>query len=306
MTDNLNLSKEILTEYFGDNEQDFKKRNQVGEVWRRMRKNKTAMLGLAVIIIFALLAIFADFICSYDTMAIKQNVSIRLQTSSSEHWFGTDTYGRDVFARVIHGGRISLSVGFVSVAISSLFGGLLGAAAGLYGGKVDNMIMRFMDAVVSIPSMLLTLALVAALGHGIRNLLIAITIGQIPAFTRVVRASVLSVAGQDFIESARSYGTGTFRIIYRHIIPNAIGPIIVQATMSIAGTILQISGLSFLGMGIEAPAPEWGSMLAEARPIMRSSPHLVVFPGMAIVLATLAMNLIGDGLRDALDPKLKD
>ncbi|MCI9217456.1 MAG: ABC transporter permease [Dorea sp.] len=306
MTDNLNLSKEILAEYFGDNEQDFKKRNQVGEVWRRMRKNKTAMLGLAVIIIFALLAIFADFICSYDTMAIKQNVSIRLQTSSSEHWFGTDTYGRDVFARVIHGGRISLSVGFVSVAISSLFGGLLGAAAGLYGGKVDNMIMRFMDAVVSIPSMLLTLALVAALGHGIRNLLIAITIGQIPAFTRVVRASVLSVAGQDFIESARSYGTGTFRIIYRHIIPNAIGPIIVQATMSIAGTILQISGLSFLGMGIEAPAPEWGSMLAEARPIMRSSPHLVVFPGMAIVLATLAMNLIGDGLRDALDPKLKD
>ncbi len=306
MTDNLNLSKEILAEYFGDNEQDFKKRNQVGEVWRRMRKNKTAMLGLAVIIIFALLAIFADFICSYDTMAIKQNVSIRLQTSSSEHWFGTDTYGRDVFARVIHGGRISLSVGFVSVAISSLFGGLLGAAAGLYGGKVDNMIMRFMDAVVSIPSMLLTLALVAALGHGIRNLLIAITIGQVPAFTRVVRASVLSVAGQDFIESARSYGTGTFRIIYRHIIPNAIGPIIVQATMSIAGTILQISGLSFLGMGIEAPAPEWGSMLAEARPIMRSSPHLVIFPGMAIVLATLAMNLIGDGLRDALDPKLKD
>ena len=213
MTDNLNLSKEILAEYFGDNEQDFKKRNQVGEVWRRMRKNKTAMLGLAGIIIFALLAIFADFICSYDTMAIKQNVSIRLQTSSSEHWFGTDTYGRDVFARVIHGGRISLSVGFVSVAISSLFGGLLGAAAGLYGGKVDNMIMRFMDAVVSIPSMLLTLALVAALGHGIRNLLIAITIGQVPAFTRVVRASVLSVAGQDFIESARSYGTGTFRII---------------------------------------------------------------------------------------------
>ncbi len=306
MTGNLNLSKEILAEYFGDDEQDFKKRNQIGEVWRRMRKNKTAMLGLAVIIIFALLAIFAGFICDYDTMAIKQNVSIRLQTSSAEHWFGTDTYGRDVFARVIHGGRISLSVGFISVAISALIGGLLGATAGLYGGRADNMIMRFMDAIVSIPSMLLTLALVAALGHGIRNLLIAITIGQIPAFTRVVRASVLSVTGQDFVEAARSYGTGTFRIIYRHIIPNAIGPIIVQATMSIAGTILQISGLSFLGMGIEAPAPEWGSMLAEARPIMRSSPHLVIFPGMAIVLATLAMNLIGDGLRDALDPKLKD
>ncbi len=303
---NLNLSKEIMAEYFGDDEQNFKKRSQIGEIWRRMRKNKTAVLGLVIIAIFAFLAIFAGIICDYDSMAIHQNIAERLQGPSAVHWFGTDTYGRDVFARVIHGGRISLSVGFISVSISALFGGLLGATAGLYGGKVDNLIMRFMDAVVSIPSMLLTLALVAALGHGIRNLLIAITIGQIPAFTRIVRASVLSVSSQEFVESARSYGTSTFRIIYRHIIPNAIGPIIVQATMSIAGTILQISGLSFLGMGIEAPAPEWGSMLSEARPIMRSSPHLVMFPGMAIVLAALAMNLIGDGLRDALDPKLKD
>ena len=304
--DNLNLNKDIMAQYFGDDSQSFEKRNQIGEIWRRMCKNKTAMLGLVIIVIFALLAIFADFICDYDTMAIKQDVSIRLQGPSAEHWFGTDNYGRDVFARIIHGGRISLSVGFISVGISALIGGLLGATAGLYGGRVDNLIMRFMDAVVSIPSMLLTLALVAALGHGIRNLLIAITIGQVPAFTRIVRASVLSVAGQEFVESARSYGTGTFRIIWRHIIPNAIGPIIVQATMSIAGTILTISGLSFLGMGIEAPAPEWGSMLSEARLIMRSHPHLVMFPGMAIVLSALAMNLVGDGLRDALDPKLRD
>lgn len=304
--DNLNLSKEIMAEYFGDDSQSFEKRSQIQEIWRRFRKNKTAMLGLGIILIFALLAIFADFICDYDTMAIAQDVTIRLQTPSAEHWFGTDTYGRDVFARVIHGGRISLSVGFIAVSISAVIGGLLGAAAGLYGGKVDNLIMRFMDAVTSIPSMLLTLALVAALGHGIRNLLIAITIGQIPAFTRVVRASVLQVSGQEFVESARSYGTSTFRIIYRHIIPNAIGPIIVQATMSIAGTILTISGLSFLGMGIEAPQPEWGSMLSEARQIMRSSPHLVTFPGMAIVLSALAMNLVGDGLRDAMDPKLRD
>ncbi len=304
--DNLNINKDIMEQYYGNDNQSYEKRSQIGEIWRRMRKNKTAMLGLAIIIIFALLAIFADFICDYDTMAIQQDVKIRLQTPSAEHWFGTDNFGRDVFARVIHGGRISLSVGFIAVSISALIGGLLGATAGLYGGKVDNLIMRFMDAVVSIPSMLLTLALVAALGHGIRNLLIAITIGQIPAFTRIVRASVLSVSGQEFVESARSYGTGTFRIIWRHIIPNAIGPIIVQATMSIAGTILQISGLSFLGMGIEAPTPEWGSMLAEARAIMRSSPHLVLFPGMAIVLSALAMNLVGDGLRDALDPKLRD
>ena len=304
--DNLNLNKDIMAQYFGDDSQSFEKRNQIGEIWRRMCKNRTAMLGLVIIVIFALLAIFADFICDYDTMAIKQDVSIRLQGPSAEHWFGTDNYGRDVFARIIHGGRISLSVGFISVGISALIGGLLGATAGLYGGRVDNLIMRFMDAVVSIPSMLLTLALVAALGHGIRNLLIAITIGQVPAFTRIVRASVLSVAGQEFVESARSYGTGTFRIIWRHIIPNAIGPIIVQATMSIAGTILTISGLSFLGMGIEAPAPEWGSMLSEARQIMRSHPHLVMFPGMAIVLSALAMNLVGDGLRDALDPKLRD
>lgn len=304
--DNLNLSKEVMAEYFGDDSQSFEKRSQIREIWRRFRKNKTAMVGLIIIIIFALLAIFADFICDYDEMAITQNVKIRLQTPNAEHWFGTDNFGRDVFARVIHGGRISLSVGFIAVSISACLGGMLGATAGLYGGKVDNIIMRFMDAVTSIPSMLLTLALVAALGHGIRNLLIAITIGQIPAFTRVVRASVLQVSGQEFIESARSYGTGTFRIIYRHIIPNAVGPIIVQATMSIAGTILTISGLSFLGMGIEAPAPEWGSMLSEARSIMRSSPHLVIFPGMAIVLSALAMNLVGDGLRDAMDPKLRD
>lgn len=295
-----------MDKYFGDESQNFQKRSQVGEIWRRMRKNKTAMLGLVIITIFALLAIFADFICDYDAMAIKQDISIRLQSPSAEHWFGTDNYGRDVFARIIHGGRVSLSVGFIAVSISALIGGLLGATAGLYGGKIDNIIMRFMDAVVSIPSMLLTLALVAALGHGIDKLLIAITIGQIPAFTRIVRASVLSVAGQEFVESARSYGTGTFRVIWRHIIPNAVGPIIVQATMSIAGTILTISGLSFLGMGIEAPAPEWGSMLSEARQNMRSYPYLVMFPGMAIVLSALAMNLVGDGLRDALDPKLRD
>lgn len=304
--DIINLSKEIMAEYFGDDSQSFEKRSQIQEIWRRFRKNKTAMLGLLIILIFALLAIFADFICDYEKMAIAQDVTIRLQTPGAEHWFGTDNFGRDVFARVIHGGRISLSVGFIAVSISACAGGLLGAAAGLYGGKVDNLIMRFMDAITSIPSMLLTLALVAALGHGIRNLLIAITIGQVPAFTRVVRASVLQVSGQEFVESARSYGTSTFRIIWRHIIPNAVGPIIVQATMSIAGTILTISGLSFLGMGIEAPTPEWGSMLSEARAIMRSSPHLVIFPGMAIVLSALAMNLVGDGLRDAMDPRLRD
>jgi len=301
-----NIDVALLAEYGEDETRSFQKRSQLSEIWRRLRKNHVAILGLIIILAFVLAAVGADFIADYQTQVVEQNVRQRQLPPSVEHWFGTDTYGRDVFARIVHGGRISLSVGFIAVTFSSLLGGMLGATCGLYGGMVDNFIMRIMDAVVSIPGILLTLAMVAALGHGTQNLMIAITISQIPAFTRVVRASILSVVGQEFIESARSYGTGSFRVIYKHIIPNAIGPLIVQATMSIAGTILQISGLSFLGMGVQPPDPEWGAMLAEARPVMRTVPHLVIFPGMAIVLAALSLNLLGDGLRDAFDPKLRD
>lgn len=289
-----------------EEDREFKKRNQLLEIWRRLRKNKVAMLGLIILTIFALSAIFADVFLDYQKSVVDQNVRIRLQGPSADHWFGTDNFGRDVFARIVYGARISLSIGLIAVAFSATCGGLLGGLAGLYGGMVDNIIMRILDTIVCIPGILLTLAMVAALGPGINNLLIAITISSIPAFTRVVRAAILSIVGQEFIESARSYGTSDFRLIYRHILPNAIGPIIVQATMSVAGTILQISGLSFLGMGVEAPTPEWGAMLSEARNVMRTVPYLVMFPGLAIVLSALSLNLLGDGLRDALDPKLRD
>ena len=282
-----------------------KKNSQVKEIWRRLKKNKSAMVGLTILVIFALLAIFADVIVPYEK-AIEQNGAVRLQGPSAEHWFGTDAFGRDTFARILHGSRVSLSIGFATIGISLVIGGFLGAAAGYYGGKIDNLIMRIMDVFMCIPAILLALAIVAALGAGMRNLLIAITIANVPSFVRLIRSVILTVVENDFIEAARSYGAKDMRIIVKYILPNAMGPIIVQATMGIAGMILSAAGLSYMGMGIQPPAPEWGAMLSEARDYMRTSPYLLYFPGFAILISALCFNLLGDGLRDALDPKLKD
>lgn len=282
-----------------------KKNSQLKEIWRRFKKNKSAMVGLVVLLLFALIAIFANLIVPYEK-AIEQNGAIRLQGPSSEHWFGTDAFGRDTFARILHGSRVSLSIGFAAVGISLIVGGLLGAAAGYYGGAIDNIIMRIMDVFMCIPGILLALAIVAALGTGMRNLLIAIAISSVPSFVRLIRSVILTVVENDYIEAARSYGAKDFRIIVRYILPNAMGPIIIQATMGIAGTILSAAGLSYMGMGIQPPAPEWGAMLSEARDYMRTTPHLLYFPGFAILISALCFNLVGDGLRDALDPKLKD
>ena len=282
-----------------------KKNSQLKEIWRRFRKNKSAMVGLVVLLLFALIAIFADLIVPYEK-AIEQNGAIRLQAPSSEHLFGTDAFGRDTFARILHGSRVSLSIGFAAVGISLIVGGLLGAAAGYYGGAIDNIIMRIMDVFMCIPGILLALAIVAALGTGMRNLLIAIAISSVPSFVRLIRSVILTVVENDYIEAARSYGAKDFRIIVKYILPNAMGPIIVQATMGIAGTILSAAGLSYMGKGIQPPSPEWGAMLSEARDYMRTTPHLLYFPGFAILISALCFNLVGDGLRDALDPKLKD
>lgn len=284
----------------------YKKKSQGKEIWKRMKKNRAAMIGLVIICIFVFLAVFADLIADYEEKAITQDATVRLQPPNSEHWFGTDAYGRDVFARIIHGARVSLTIGLASTGISVILGGLFGAMAGYYGGKIDSIIMRLMDTIMCIPGILLALAIVAALGPGMRNLLIAITVAQVPGFTRVIQSVILSVVGQDFIEAAKACGTTDTRIIIRHILPNAMGPIIVQATMSVAGMIITAAGLSFIGMGIQPPRPEWGAMLAESEEYMRYAPYLVAFPGIAIVLAALALNLLGDGLRDALDPRLKN
>lgn len=282
-----------------------KKKNKFAEVWKRLCKNTGAVIGMVIILIFVLGAVFANLIRPYD-LVIRQEAAIRLDPPSAEHWFGTDAYGRDVFARVLYGSRISLSIGFFTAAFSLIFGGILGAAGAYYGGQVDNIIMRVMDMFTAIPGTLLALAIVAALGTSMVNLLIAITISSIPGFVRLIRSTVLTVVESDYVEAARACGTGDARIILRHILPNAIGPIIVQTTTSISDMILTASGLSFIGMGVQAPTPEWGAMISEAREFYRQKPYLVIFPGVCIILTALSFNLIGDGLRDALDPRLRD
>lgn len=282
-----------------------KKRSQWVEVWRRLKRNKMAVLGLIILIILVLLAVFADVIANYDNVVIKQNLTHRLQGPSAAHWLGTDEFGRDIFARVVHGTRVSLQVGIVAVGISIVIGGILGAVAGYYGGKLDNTIMRIMDIFLAVPSILLAIAIVSALGPSIINLMLAISISSVPSYARIVRASVLSIRDQEFIEAAKAIGASNTRIIFRHIIPNSLAPVIVQATLGVASAILSTAGLSFIGLGIQPPAPEWGSMLSGGRQYLRYAWWVTTFPGVAIMITILSLNLLGDGLRDALDPRLK-
>lgn len=282
-----------------------RKRGQMTEIWRRMRRNRLAMFGLVIVSILIIVAIFANQIADYNTVAIKQNVVERLQGPSAEHWAGTDEFGRDIFARLVHGARISLLVGVVAVCIALVTGGILGAIAGYFGGTVDNVIMRIMDIFLSIPILLLAIMIVAALGSSMLNLMIAIGLASMPTFARIVRASVLSVKDQEFVEAARAIGAKNNHIILRHIMPNCLSPIIVQATLRVATAILSTASLSFISLGIQAPAPEWGAMLASGRAYIRDAPHIVIIPGLLIMITILSLNLLGDGLRDALDPKLK-
>ena len=283
-----------------------KKHSRMGEHWRIFRKNRPAMVGLVILILLLLVACFADVIADYETQAIGQNRHERLETPSSEHWFGTDALGRDVLARVVHGSRLSLAIGFGAMAVSLIVGGTLGAVTGYYGGKVDAIIMRLIDIIMSVPSMLLAIAIVTALGPSMSNLMIAMMIGQIPRFARVVRSMMIGAAQEEYVEAAKVGGATNTRIIIRHILPNIVGPIIVQATMSVASLILTSAGLSFIGLGVQAPAPEWGTMLSEARDFMLTDPYLVIVPGLAIALTVFSLNTIGDGLRDAFDPRMKD
>ncbi len=281
-----------------------KKTNQMKEIWRRFRKSKTAMLGLCLLIFVLSIAIFADVITPYEN-AISQSAD-RLDSPSAAHIFGTDELGRDLFARIVHGSRYSLLIGVSTSVLALAIGGLLGAIAAYYGGWVDNIIMRLTDVVMTVPPILLSLAVVAALGGSLRNLLIAITISCVPSMLRLVRSVVLGVVDEDYIEAARSYGASDMRIILKYVIPNALGPIIVTTTMNVANMILSAAGLSFLSLGVQPPAPEWGALLSDAKTYMFTAPHLLYIPGIFIVIAALSFNLAGDGLRDALDPKLKD
>lgn len=287
-------------------QEEFKARSQFSAIMMRLKKNKLAMLGLVILLIMAVLAICADFICDYDTMVIGQNAAERLQGPSAEHIFGTDQFGRDVFARLIHGARISLSMSIIAMAIAVAIGAIIGAIAGYFGGVRDNILMRLMDILLAIPPMLMSISIVAALGQSMSNLLTALAIAYIPVFARVIRSSIMSIKDQEFIEASRCCGSNDWHIILKHIIPNAIGPIIVQATLAMGAAILIIASLSFMGLGVKPPAPEWGTMLYEGRDFLKQATYLVLFPGTAITLSVISLNLLGDGLRDALDPRMKN
>lgn len=281
-----------------------KKTSQLKEIWKRLKKNKLALVGLVILVVLIFLALFANIIAPYDYA--KQDLRNIFQFPSAKHLFGTDEFGRDILSRVIYGTRISLSVGFIAVGIAVIIGGALGAIAGYYGGKLDNVIMRCMDILLAIPQILLAISIVAALGSSLVNLMIAVGISSIPGYARIVRASVLSVKDQEFVEAAKAAGSGNIRIIFYHIIPNVMAPIIVQATLGVAIAILTAAGLSFIGLGIQPPTPEWGSMLSGGRGYIRDYWYMTLFPGLAIVITIFALNVLGDGLRDALDPKLKN
>lgn len=273
------------------------------DAWRSFRKNKLAMLGLMLILFFILLAIFAPVLTHFDYKA--QNLTNRLQPPSSEHWFGTDDLGRDLFTRVIYGARISLWVGFFSVVGSIIVGTFLGILAGYYGKWVDTLISRLFDIMLAFPSILLAIAIVAALGPSLQNALLAIAIVNIPTFGRLVRAKVLSLKEEEFIMAARAQGMKDRRILLHHVLPNSLAPIIVQGTLGIATAILEAAALGFLGMGAQPPEPEWGKMLSDSRQFIQLAPWTVIFPGISIMFTVLGFNLMGDGLRDVLDPRMK-
>jgi len=279
------------------------RRSQWHETWKRLRRNKLAIVGMIIVLLLVLMAVFADVIAPYDYM--KQDPTARMEMPSKEHLLGTDNYGRDLLSRIIYGGRISLLVAIMAVAIALVVGGFLGATAGYFGGVYEVIVMRVMDVLMAIPGILMAVSISAALGSGIFNTALAISVGGIPSYARIVRATVMSIRGQEYVEAARALGCRNMRIIFRQILPNTLAPIIVDTTLRLGMNILQISSLSFIGLGVQPPTPEWGSIMANGRTYIRDFYPLVTFPGVAIMLTLFGFNLFGDGLRDALDPKLK-
>ena len=282
-----------------------KKKSQIADVWKRLCRNKTAVLGLVIFGLLALMAIISPIVLDYETQVIKADYSSTLQAPSAAHWFGTDELGRDIFNRVMYGSTVSLSIGIVTVIVALTFGLILGAAAGYYGGKIDMVIMRIMDIFLAIPGTLLAICIVASLGNSIPNLVIAQAVSSIPTFSRVVRGAVITARDAEYVEAARAIGDKDATIIFKEVLPNSLAPIIVQTTLQVATVILSIAGLSFIGLGIPAPRPEWGAMLSGARAYIRDYSYMCLFPGLAIMTTILSLNLLGDGLRDALDPRLR-
>ena len=283
----------------------FKKTSQWKTTFHRLCRNRGAVIGMVILFIILMMALFADLLFDYETMVEANNIPERLLAPCWAHPFGTDQFGRDMLARVVHGSRISLAVSASSVTFSLVVGGILGAISGYFGGWVDNIIMRVMDVVMAIPMTMFAIVIVAALGTSTANLILALGIASVPLFARVVRSAVLTVRDTEYIEAARAVGAKNSTIIFKHIIPNCVAPIIVQVTLRMASAIYNTSALSFLGMGVSVPSPEWGALLANGRNFISEYGYLCVIPGLAIMVTILSLNMLGDGLRDALDPRLK-
>ncbi|MBR6951196.1 MAG: ABC transporter permease [Oscillospiraceae bacterium] len=283
---------------------DRKSNTGIGAVWHRLKKNKLAVVGLIIVIALLLTSVLAPWIApySYD----EQDASSSLVGPCKEHLLGTDKLGRDILSRLIYGSQQSLKIGLLAVAMAACIGIIIGSIAGFYGGIVDNILMRILDVYQCIPMMLMCIALAAALGAGVINTIIAIGVCTAPGYARLLRATILTVRDKEYVEAARAVNASDFSIIMTQVVPNAISPLIVEITMSIGGAILFVAMLSFLGLGIQPPTPEWGAMLSEGRSYMREHSSLVLFPGICIMISVLAFNLLGDGLRDALDPRLKN
>lgn len=292
----------------------FKRKSPSIEALKRFSRHRSARLGLVMLTLFIIMAFFAPWIAPYDpikpimTEKRRSGPCIHLlgcPAEKNEHLMGMDGNNRDLFSRIVYGSRLSLQIGISTISFAIIVGGILGALAGFYGGWIDMLIMRIMDVLMAFPGLLLAIAIVSVLGPGLINALLAISIVSIPVYARVVRSSVLSVKGLDYVDASRALGASNLRLLFTRILPNALTPLIVQGTLGIASAILSAAALSFLGLGAEVPTPEWGLMLGEERNSVFNAPHLVFFPGLAIMLTVLSFNLIGDGLRDALDPRLR-
>ncbi len=283
-----------------------KKRSNFGEVWHRLKQNKLSMVCLAFLTVLILGIIFSTWITPYDYTA--QDLMARFQLPSKEHWFGTDDYGRDLLTRLLVGGRYTLLIAILSVAIGIVLGMIIGALCGFFGKWVDSTLMRIMDVIMSIPGMMLAICISVALGSGVFNTALALAVGTVPMIARQLRSSTMLINGQEYIEAAKSFGESNFRIIMTHVIPNTLAPIIVQTSLYVGGSIMGIAGLSFLGLGVQPPTPEWGNILNNGLDFIYDFStrwNVIVFPALVIVLAELAFNLLGDGLRDAMDPRMR-
>lgn len=282
-----------------------RKRSQGAEIWYRLRKNKGAMVGLVITVCIILLAVFADVIFDYDTQIAGMYPAERLQHPSLEHPFGTDQMGRDMFCRVLYGTKYSFAIGVISTIMCTILGIIIGSLAGYLGGTFDDIVMRIIDIVSSIPSMLMGMLIVSAMGASMMTLIIAFGVAGTPSLARITRASVMTVKNQEYVEAARASGLRESKIIISHILPNCLSPIVVTMTLQVALAIIAASSLSFLGLGVPVPSPEWGALLSAGRQYIRDYSYMCMFPGLAIVVCVLALNLLGDGLRDAMDPKLR-